>query len=442
LADADRVLTEAIQKNPKDQAALILKARLLLTLGKPQEAAEALTEVIHASPNSAQAHFLLAGTFKASGSFERQRQELGEAVRLDKNHLAARLELARGLLAVRSAGDSLKLLAEAPEEQKKLASWMVERNWALLANGDGNGARKGIDEGLALERNRNFLYQDAALKLELGQTAAARGSLEEILKNHPADTEVLQSLAVSYSLDKKMPAAIERLRSAAGNQPKSAAVNLLLGSWLEQSGDLAGARAAAEAARAADPSSSGAALALAELDLREKKLDSARQMLAQPLNSKDGAVATEAHLLSAGVEDRAGNYDRAIEHYRNVLARDSKNLVAMQHIAYLLADRANQPDEALTWAQKAAELAPADPQSEDALGWTLYHKGMYSAALKQLQFASAPATRPTYKLHLALVYFKLGDKDQGTRFLAGALQQNPNLLSSLSSYEAQAVSAR
>jgi tetratricopeptide (TPR) repeat protein len=235
---------------------------------------------------------------------------------------------------------------------------------------------------------------------------------------------------------------MERLRAAAASQPKSVPVNMLLGNWLAENGDLPGARAALQAARTADPASAKAALAMAQLDLREKKLDSARQNLAGPLNSPDYAVATEAQVLAGGVEDVAGNYNAAIDHYRKVLARDPNHVFAMSRLAYLLADQAGQTDEALTWAQKAAELRPTDPQIEDALGWTLYHKGMYSAALKQLQFASAPASRPRYKLHLALVCFKLGDNSQGNQVLTAALRQNPELLKSLSSYESQAMSAR
>jgi tetratricopeptide (TPR) repeat protein len=441
-ADANRVLTEALGKNPKDVGALTQKARLLLTMGKPLEAEIVLQQVLHYSPGSAGTHYLLAQTYKASGAWERQRQELGEAVRLDKNGLQARLELARALLAIPSPNDSLRLLDEAPAQQKLLPSWQVERNWAVLLTGNISQARKDIDEGLALARNRDFLFQDASLKLQQRQMAAARVSLEEILKTRPDDTEALQSLAVSYAIEKHSPAAVERLRRAAASQPKSVAVNLLLASWLERSGDLAACRAALQAARAADPGSSKVALALGELDLREKKLDSARQTLAPLLNSTDNALATEAHLLAGGVEEAAGNYGEAIGHYRQVLARNSAHTVAMQHLAYLLADQANQPDEAMQWAQKAEELAPADPQSRDTIGWTLYHKGMYSAALKQLEFASAPASRPRQKLHLALVYFKLGDLDQGKRILAAALQQNPDLPKSLSPYETLALGSR
>ena len=441
-ADADRVLTEALRKNPKDVDAAGQKARLLLTSGKAREAQDALQQLLHYFPDSAQGHYLLAQVYKASQNSGIERHELAEAVRLDTSFLTARLQLAHTLLAVHDPDGSLEVLGKAPDNQKKLPSWMVERNWAVLAKGDAAAARKYIDMSLAVQRNRDFLFQDAALKLHEGQMAGARVSLEEILRTRPEDGEVLQTLAVSYTMEKRMPAAVERLRQAAASQPKSVAVNLLLGSWLEQNGDLAGARGAIERARAADPASSPAALALGELDLREKKLDAARQTLTPLFDSVNSAVSAKAHLLAGGVEDVAGNYAAAIGHYRKVLERNPENVVAMQHMALLLADQANAPDEALKWAQKADEIAPADPQVEDTLGWALYCKGMYSMSLKHLEAASAPTSRPRHKLHLALAYFKLGDKDKGNHVLAAALQQSPNLLKTLSPAEAGAMSSR
>ncbi|MGA3044683.1 MAG: tetratricopeptide repeat protein [Bryobacteraceae bacterium] len=442
MADADRVLSDALRKNPKDVDALEQKASLLLTSGKGREAQDTLGQLLHYRPDSAQGHYLLAEVYRASQSFGLQRHELAEAVRLDTSFLTARLQLARALLALHDSDGSLEVLEKAPDKQKKLPSWMVERNWAVLAKGDATAARKYIDTSLAVQRNRDFLFQDAALKLHEGQMAGARVSLEEILRTRPEDGEVLQTLAVSYTMEKRMPAAVERLRQAAASQPKSVAVNLLLGSWLEQNGDLAGARGAIERARAADPASSPAALALGELDLREKKLDAARQTLTPLFDSVNSAVSAKAHLLAGGVEDVAGNYAAAIGHYRKVLERNPENVVAMQHLALLLADQDNASDEALKWAQKADEIAPTDPQVEDTLGWTLYCRGMYSMSLQHLEAALAPTSRPSHKLHLALAYFKMGEKDKGNQALAAALQQNPNLLKALSPAETAAMSSR
>jgi Flp pilus assembly protein TadD len=334
------------------------------------------------------------------------------------------------------------VLNEAPEDQKKLVSWIAADNWALFGTLDYAGMRKGVDAGLAIQRTRDLLFQDATLKLNDGKVAAARAEMEEILKANPEDTQVLETLATSYAAQKELPAALQRLRQEAASYPKSAPLQMLLGNWLRQSGDLAGARAAFAAARAADPNSPSAPLLLAELDLRENKLDSARQTLAPLLDSNNRQVVIQAHLLAGGLENEAGKYSSAISHFQKVVDQDPTNVVAMQHLAFLLADYGNQPDEALQLAQKAEELAPRDPQVEDTLGWVLYRKGMYSTALKHLEFASTPASRPRQKLHLAVLYFKLGDRQKGNSVLAAALKQSPSLTSGLSTYEMSAMASR
>jgi tetratricopeptide (TPR) repeat protein len=439
MGDAERVLNQALRKNPKDTEALEQKAKLSVTLGRVAEAQSALEQVLHYKPDSANGHYLLAQVHKTAGAWALERQELEKAVELDPQNLPARLELARALLGVPSVPLSLKLLDEAPAEQKKQVSWIAQRNWVLFAKSDYSGMRQGVDAGLAMRRTRDLLFQDAMLKLNDGRAAAARAEMDDILKAVPEDTQVLEALATSYAAQRQMPAAIERLRQAAASRPKSAALQLLLGNWLQQSGDQAGARAAFVAARLADPNLASAQLSLAELDLREKKLDSARQTLAPLLSSSNRQVNIQADLLAGGLEHAAGNYQAAMSYFRKAVDQDPSHVVAMEHLAYLLADYGDQLDGALQLAQKAEELRPADPQVEDTLGWILYRKGGYSMALKHLEFASAPSSRWRQKFHLAMVYLKLGEREKGNRILAAALKQNPDLPNALSKYEASAI---
>jgi tetratricopeptide (TPR) repeat protein len=440
-ADADRVLNGALQKNPNDVDALEQKAKLYLMLGKATPAQRELEQLLHFLPSSANGHYLLAQAYKLTGQWGLQRQELGEAVRLDPGMLKARLELARALLAIPDASASLKLLNEAPADQKKLVTWIAERNWALFGTRDYAGMRKGVDAGLAIARTRDILFQDATLKLNEGKINEAKAEMEEILKGNPEDTQVLETLVASYAAEKQVPAALQRLRQAVAARPKSEALLMLLGTYLERSGDLAGARETFEQARTLKADSAPTLLALADLDLREKKLDAARQMLAPVLDSRDRQISIQAHLLAGGLEGSAGNYQLATGHFRKVVEQDPANVVALEHLAFLLADYDNQPDEALQLAQKAEELAPTNPQVEDTLGWILYRKGMYSMALKHLEFASQPASRPRQKLHLALVYFKLGERQKGHSVLAAALKQNPDFPKSLSAQEVSAMNS-
>ena len=148
-------------------------------------------------------------------------------------------------------------------------------------------------------------------------------------------------------------------------------MQLLLGNWLLRTGDRAGARVAYSAAIASDPKFEAAYLMLAQLDISERKLDPARQALQAVLNSNNRSAS--GWLMLGLLEDKAGNPELALGHYRKVLDVDPTNVMAMNNLAYWLATH-GQPDEALKLAQQAKESAPDDPTVEDTLGWRSIRK--------------------------------------------------------------------
>jgi tetratricopeptide (TPR) repeat protein len=102
---------------------------------------------------------------------------------------------------------------------------------------------------------------------------------------------------------------------------------------------------------------------------------------------------------------------------------DGANRIALNNLAYLLAKE--DPDAALSYAKKAAELAPDDPAVLDTVGWVYYRKGFYRQALSNLQNAVVKGDTPLRRYHMA--YFKLGNSEEGQRALDAALLADPNL---------------
>jgi tetratricopeptide (TPR) repeat protein len=131
--------------------------------------------------------------------------------------------------------------------------------------------------------------------------------------------------------------------------------------------------------------------------------------------------------MLAEIELQAGNSAAAIAQYRKVLEKDSRNLAALNGLAYLLADQAHQPDEALQYAQQAKELAPNNAAVDDTLGWVYYCKGLYPVAAGHLEAAVAKEPNARRKYHLAMAYFKSGDGPRGTVQLNQALKMDSTL---------------
>lgn len=384
--DAEKVLTAALKKNGLDQDALMRRSRIYLNSGKYTEAEADLNQVLQFHKDSAEAYYLLAKASEGLANANRRKQELEEALKIDPAFLAARIDLAAALLANRDARAALLLVDEAPEDQMGATPRILERNWVLLALGKKEEARKGIDRVLAAGKVPEALLQDAVMKLDQKDYAGARKSIEEALNRAPEDTRALFALVESYTGQKQPAAAVQIMREYALKQPKSAAVQQYLGQILSASGDRAGARKAFEAAKAARPALVEADFSLAQLDAAEGKLDEARGRLSEVVSSHPDNIT--GHLLLAQFEKTTGKTPAAIEQYRKVLALDGNDTMALNSLAYLLAQN-GQPDEALRYALKARELAPNNPAVEDTLGWVYYQQGLYPLAVVRLEAAAA-----------------------------------------------------
>src|SRR5260370_34657467 len=183
----------------------------------------------------------------------------------------------------------------------------------------------------------------------------------------------------------------------------------MLGDWGGGTGKGAEAGKAFEAAKAASPKLLEAEFALAELDTRENRIDSARQRLTAITATDPKNVA--ALLSLANLEESAGNHPGAAIRYRAVLEVDASNLVALNNLAYSLV--AADPDEASKVAQRAGELAPENATVQETLGWVDCRKGNYSMALTCLKTAVVKAPTSRRAFHLAVCLLKNGNQGLG-----------------------------
>lgn len=440
VGDAEKVLTAALKKNGLDTDAMLQRSRLYLSSGKFTEAEADLNHVLHFRSDSAEAHYLLSKVHLGRGEMALQQQELGEALRLNPALLTVRLELAQILTANRGAQSALKLLDEAPPNQRGTVPVVLQRNWALMALGQPLEARKGIDQVLAAGKGKvpEAMLQDAALKLAEKDYAGSRTAAEGVLNQKPDDVRALNLLVQGYSAQNQMAAGLQKARDLASRQPGSASVQQYLGQLLYANGDHAGARKAFEAAEAAKPDLVTGELALAELDTVEGKRAEARKRLSAVVASHPASVP--GHLLFAQLEITEGKTAAAIDQFRKAVALDEKNAVALNGLAYLLAE-SKQPDEALKYAQKAKELAPNSAAVDDTLGWTYFQKGLYSMAVTHLEGAIAREGTARRKYHLAMAYLKAGDPKKGRLTLDAALKMDPTLPEAQTARQAFGITA-
>jgi len=427
-AEAEQILNQALQKNAKDLDALLQRGEMYLSAGKYAQAEMDLNQVLHWQPAAPEVHYTLARLHRARGEESSYRQELAKALELNAYLLPARLELAQALLAAKNAQPALDVMNQAPQSQKQLTPVLVQRNWVLWTLGDLVDMRKGIDLGLARERSADLLIQDGLWKLRSGDPTGARKSVEDALKIDPSDLRALEALKETYLAQKNAPMALQKVKEYAASQPKSAPVQDFLGLMLLSQGSRAEARTAFAAAIATDPKYVQADLALAQLDAAQGNINAAKKRLETVLATDAGNPT--AQLWLGIIQEKTGDRGAAIELYRKVAQANPGSAQALNNLAYLLSEVANKPDEALKYAQEAVELVPEQPAYCDTLGWILYRKGVYGAALPYLERAGSNNTdknNVVWKYHLAMAYSKAGDTARGQATLGAALKLNPNL---------------
>lgn len=423
--EAESILNQALKAKSNDLEALLQRSQIQLRKGNYEAAEADLDRVGSIDHSSAQAHYLRSKIFRDKRDPHRQKQELFEVLRLSPKSLTARFELADALLMSNNAKAALQTLDEAPASQKRTLPFLTARNWALIAAGDSQTARKAVNDLLPRLKTMDVLLQDAVLKVGARDWAGARASLELALKTNPEDLRAVSLLGQTYTAQNQRPAGTGRIRQLVAEHPGAAPLQVFWAQWLLENNQKAEARQALAAAKAADPKFQAPLLISAGLDFSEGQLNQARSTLTA-LRAMDPRN-TDALMLIGEVEEAANNYPKAIEYYRQLLDIDNRHVGALNNLAFVLSRDPGKLDEAMKLAQKAKELAPESPEVKDTLGWVYYRKGMFQAAATELERALSNSDRPVIQLHLGMTYNRLGNNTKGGRLIAAALAKDPKL---------------
>lgn len=117
----------------------------------------------------------------------------------------------------------------------------------------------------------------------------------------------------------------------------------------------------------------------------------------------------------------AQDYDRAAEVLQDAIAQNEGDWRLLNNLAFTLAERLDRAAEALPYAERAAELAPRNPEVADTLGWTQYRAGNLEDAATTLERALALArgldSEAVIAMHLAEVRADQQDGEAARRLI-------------------------
>ena len=125
--------------------------------------------------------------------------------------------------------------------------------------------------------------------------------------------------------------------------------------------------------------------------------------------------------------DSAGQRDQARPLYEQVLRIQPDHPIALNNLAFMLADTGADLDQAMTMAQRAKQKMPTNDDVGDTLAWIYIKKNLSDSAISILQdLTRKEPNRSTFHYHLAMALAQKGDKVQARREADAAARLNPS----------------
>ena len=118
------------------------------------------------------------------------------------------------------------------------------------------------------------------------------------------------------------------------------------------------------------------------------------------------------------LKERSGDKGAALDYYRTALKYDTKNISALNNLAYLLVDNFGEVKEALNYAMDAYRLQPNDPRIMDTLGYVLVKNDRPKEAINLLEKAHQLLPDvAAVSIHLATAKIQVGEKESARALL-------------------------
>ncbi len=418
FAEAEKIFTSIIAKDPDFLSARHNLARVYLATGRVEDARQVYEDVLQRQPKDVPALISLADLDEAANQLDNAVSFLRRAMAAAPDDIDPGYRLAQlyarhkqWVPALAAAADLVKRFPRDPHVVDLVAS-------VRAASGDTTGAVNAFFPFTQWYPNSaNVLQRYAEYQAKAGDKDGARKSLEKARVLEPDNTQVMTDLVDLDFADKGGAAALVTARSFAPAEPVAAA--LLSASVLVRTGSRDDAIAVLTQAQAQHPAED-IALRLAELTYGAGKHDEAEDMLQAWIAQHQDAVPPRLALANLYMLDRA--YDRARPLYEQVLKQVPTNIIAMNNLAWIYA-RDHDP-RANDLAQRAFHLAP-NGTTADTLGWTLLSGGDAKSGLPFLKTAVAALPQDmSVQYHLAVALAETGETAQARSVLERVVASN------------------
>lgn len=380
LEDAEKMAQASLATSPNDSASMMLMARIANQRGRAAADVDAwLNRARLADPDSLEVRMAVARRAIARGNIGEARALLEEAARNSPSDPATLIALAEVNATAGRYAEAMESLKEASRVRPDSPAILLAMAKVQLASKDTAGARKNLRQAFDLAPHWLPVASTlAAIEVSAGNLS---GALDVARKIRRVDPEGVASFAIEGEV------------YMSAKRPADAAKVLVAAYQRSPNGQLATRAAQAKVA--------------AKLPAPEAEL--ASWLTLHP----DDATArrTLADVLMA-----VGKSDKAIQELEQVLIRQPRDAASLNNLAWLYHE-AND-ERALATAEKAYAVAPDVAAVADTYGWILIQGGKTDEGVKILEKAAQLAPNdPQIQFHFAYGLSEAGEMQRARQIL-------------------------
>jgi tetratricopeptide (TPR) repeat protein len=467
LGDGDSAIKEYKEGQTKDsKRKLVYEKRIIEVLmrqGKRSEAADRNSAILKADPNDNDAKGLAATFLLDKGDINRAIIDLQAVVTKAPENAVARFNLGRAHMAQGQWEQARQMFQKAIELRPDYLQARLGLADLQVSRGEFESARKTAQEILSMDRgNINAMLIESAALMGEKKFAESRSHLDAMSKAYPNSPDVYFQLGVADLAEAKFKGAEANFQKSYQLNPTSARglIGVVETDMAQNKTEDAIGLLQAESEKA--PNRLEFRVALAKTAVRVGRFDLAIEEYQKVLNAMDknsrqrgnlylqvgevyrrkgddiSAIASLQKAREAMPEnglvlttlgltfDHAGRTPEARQIYEAAIKLDPSNGVALNNLAFLLAEHNGDLDDALTKGTRAKQLMPNLAEVSDTLGWIYLKKMLSDDAVKIFQgLVTDHPNQSTYRYHLAMALKQKGDKPRAIKECQEALKNNP-----------------
>ncbi|HES58390.1 MAG TPA: PEP-CTERM system TPR-repeat protein PrsT, partial [Firmicutes bacterium] len=366
VENAREQVERALKSNPRDPLGKYVKALVDFREGNLTAARETLQEVLRVAPNHGQTLLLFGVVNHGLGLYEQAVSSLTKVVKRYPRNGYARKMLAASLVQMDlpdQAADVIAPLLASGQQDPKL---LTIQSQIHMRRGETDKAAEYLERAAQLDPDSASLHLSLGFGLlRTGETDRALNELQTAAELAPGQHQVDVAIILTHIKLGEYDQALDAIDALEREMPDSGAVDNLRAAVYLGKGDRKTARRHLEKALSSGSPSIGAAINLAQLEMKDGDVASARGRFELVLSWDENnlpAMLGLARLAAINKDEQQLVHwlNRAIKAHPTAMA--PRELLARHHLAK------REPQKALNLAREAYDADPDNPDTIELLG--------------------------------------------------------------------------